>query len=149
CKCGVNQIANYQKKLSGPIMDRIDIHLTVPAVETEKLAIDAEKVNCEDSITVRKRVIKARNIQKNRFEGLANIHTNSDMKNIHLKKFANLEDKANLLLKMAINKFGLSARTYFRLIKVSRTIADLDESDHILEKHIAEALQFRVKSEYL
>jgi magnesium chelatase family protein len=78
---------------------------------------------------------------------LKGIHDNADMKNKHLKEFAKLTDGANLLLKQAVNKFNLSARTYFRLIKVSRTIADLDNSIDINESHIAEALQFRVKSD--
>ena len=147
CKCNLHQIANYQKKLSGPVMDRIDIHLTVPAVDVNKLMIDKDKYTGEKSAVIRDRVIKAREIQKNRFKGLKGIHDNADMKNKHLKEFAKLTDSANLLLKQAVNKFNLSARTYFRLIKVSRTIADLDNSENINDSHIAEALQFRVREE--
>lgn len=147
CRCNIHQIMNYQKKLSGPIMDRIDLHLNVPAVDVNKLMIDSKKApNGENSATVKSRIKKAREIQSKRFEKLDNVHSNSDMKNIHLKEFSKLTDEANLLLKQAVNKFSLSARTYFRLIKVSRTIADLDNSLDINKNHIAEALQYRIRT---
>lgn len=147
CKCSVHQIMNYQKKLSGPIMDRIDIHLNVASVDINKLMVNTERSLAEKSADIRKRVIAAREIQKNRFENIKGVYANADMKNKHLKEVAKLEDRANILLKMAVNKYNLSARTYFRLIKVGRTIADLDASDSIQEKHIAEALQYRVRTE--
>ncbi len=148
CKCGQFQILNYRKKLSGPIMDRIDIHLTVPAVDVNQLMVNKNEDNRnEKSETIKKRVVEARKIQSERFKDLEHVHSNSDMKNRHLKKFAELTDQANLLLKQAVNKFNLSARVYFRLIKVARTIADLDKSQEIKEQHIAEALQYRVKNE--
>lgn len=147
CKCTAHQIINYQKKLSGPIMDRIDLHLNVPSVDVNKLMIDQKNNPGESSAQIKERVIKARNIQTKRFAKLPHIHTNSDMKNVHLKEFAKLTDSANLLLKQAVNKYALSARTYFRLIKVSRTIADLAGSEIIADTHIAEALQYRVKSD--
>ena len=147
CKCSGYQILNYQKKMSGPIMDRIDLHLTVPAVDVNNLMIDKEKVSGEKSIEIKKRINEARKIQSERFKNLAHIHSNSDMKNSHLKEFAKLSSEANLLLKQAVNKFALSARSYFRLIKVSRTIADLDKSETIKEFHVAEALQYRVRND--
>ena len=147
CKCTAHQILNYQKKLSGPIMDRIDLHLTVPAVDVNNLMIDKEKAKGEKSIEIKNRVSEARKIQNERFKKLSHIHSNSDMKNSHLKEFANLSDGANLLLKQAVNKFALSARSYFRLIKVSRTIADLERSEAIKEMHVAEALQYRVRND--
>lgn len=147
CKCSPHQILNYQKKLSGPIMDRIDLHLTVPAVDVNNLMIDKEKAKGEKSAEIKKRVNQARKIQSERFKELKNIHSNSDMKNSHLKQFANLSDEANLLLKQAVNKFALSARSYFRLIKVSRTIADLNGSEIIKNFHVAEALQYRVRND--
>jgi len=147
CKCNVHQIMNYQKKLSGPIMDRIDLHLNVPAVDVNKLMVDHIKgAEGETSLLIKSRVTKARDIQKKRYEGIVNVHCNADMKNSHLTTFAKLSPKANLLLKQAVNKFSLSARTYFRIIKVSRTIADLAESIDINENHVAEALQFRVRT---
>ena len=136
---------NYQKKLSGPILDRIDIHLNVPSVDVNKLMIGNNSNSAEKSEVIRERVIRAREIQKKRFENTKGIYSNSDMKNKHLKEWAKLEDSANLLLKQAVNKFSLSARTYFRLIKVSRTIADLAASENIKDIHIAEALQYRVR----
>ena len=147
CRCSSFQILNYRKKLSGPIMDRIDLHLTVPAVDVNQLMVDIGEQTSEKSETIRKRVIEARKIQSERFKDLNHVHSNSDMKNIHLKEFANLTPAANLILKQAVNKFNLSARVYFRLIKVARTIADLDKNNDIKENHIAEALQYRVKSD--
>lgn len=126
-------------------MDRIDLHLTVPAVDVNNLMIDKEKASGEKSVEIKKRINEARKIQSDRFKNLNHIHSNSDMKNSHLKEFAKLSDEANLLLKQAVNKFSLSARSYFRLIKVARTIADLDKSETIKKFHVAEALQYRVK----
>ena len=148
CRCSPWQILNYRKKLSGPIMDRIDLHLTVPAVDVNHLMMGKNEINHnEKSEVIRKRVVEARKIQSERFKNLNHIHSNSDMKNSHLKEFSNLTGPANLLLKQAVNKFNLSARVYFRLIKVARTIADLEKSMEIKENHIAEALQYRVKNE--
>jgi len=147
CKCTANQILNYQKKLSGPIMDRIDLHLTVPAVDVNNLMIDKDKIKGESSIEIKKRISEARKIQSERFKNLNHVHSNADMKNSHLKEFAKLSDGANLLLKQAVNKFALSARSYFRLIKVARTIADLEKSEIIEEIQVAEALQYRVRND--
>jgi len=148
CKCTMNQILNYQKKLSGPIMDRIDLHLNVPAVDVNKLMLDNNnQIKAEKSEVIRLRVKKARSIQLKRFQDLKGVHCNADMKNRHLKSLVHLSSGANLLLKQAVNKFGLSARTYFRLIKVAQTIADLDDKQEIGESQVAEALQYRVRSE--
>jgi magnesium chelatase family protein len=146
CKCNIHQIMNYQKKLSGPIMDRIDLHLNVPSVDVNKLMIGENKNEAEKSVNIRQRVMAARDIQKKRFEKIKGVYCNSDMRNKHLKEFSKLEDSANLLLKQAVNKFSLSARTYFRLIKVARTIADLSSSENIKDIHVAEALQYRVRT---
>ena len=147
CKCSLHQIMNYQKKLSGPILDRIDLHLNVPAVEMNKLMLDSQVKNDSlKSAVIKERVKAARDIQKQRFRDIDGVHCNADMKNSHLKLFANLTPGANLLLKQAVNKFALSARTYFRLIKVTRTIADLASSNEITEAFVAEALQYRVRT---
>lgn len=147
CKCTPNSIMRYQAKLSGPLMDRIDIHLIVPSVDVEKLMdLNPElKNSVEKSVEIRNRVLLARKIQNNRF-AKEKIYTNSDMKNKHIKKYCNLDGESQLLLKQAVNAYGLSARTYFRLIKVARTIADLAGEENISSSHIAEALQYRVRS---
>jgi magnesium chelatase family protein len=147
CQCTQRQIYNYQKKLSGPIMDRIDLHLNVPSVDVEKLMLNSPVPATDCSAAIKDRVLQARLVQQERFKNLPRIHTNSDMKNSHLKQFANLTPSGNLLLKTAVNKYVLSARTYFRLIKVARTIADLSSSPVITDTHIAESLQYRIRTD--
>lgn len=147
CKCSPRMIMRYQSKLSGPLMDRIDLHLNVPAVDVEKLMQHSSKqVTGDKSKTVRERVQKARDIQNKRYKG-TDVFVNANMKNKHIKEFCKMETQAELLLKQAVNTYNLSARTYFRLIKVSRTIADLDpeQSRRILPTHVAEALQYRIR----
>jgi magnesium chelatase family protein len=143
CVCMPGQISKYQKKISGPLLDRIDIHLDVPAVEVEKLTGD---IVSEDSNTIRKRVEKARNIQKERFKG-SKILTNSEMSNSQIKQFCTISQDALDLLKMAIAQLNLSARSYHRVLKLSRTIADLENSEHIKTEHVGEALQYRAREE--
>lgn len=142
CSCLPGQVSRYQKKLSGPLLDRIDIHLEVPAVEMEKLV---DEQIPESSKDVRTRVERARKIQQNRFKN--GILTNSEMGNGDIKKFCQITEEGMNLLKMAISSLNLSARSYHRVLKLSRTIADLSESDNILTEHVAEALQYRVKDE--
>jgi len=145
CRCSPRQISYYQNKLSGPLLDRIDLHLNVPAVEVEKLMPKEKiKIKAEKSSDIRKRVIKARVIQNKRLFQ-AGFYTNAQMKNKHLKKFCHLTDEAYALLKQAVNNYSLSARTYFRLIKVSQTIADLEGVKDITTAHVAEALQYRLR----
>lgn len=152
CKCLPRQVLRYQSRLSGPLMDRIDLHINVTPVDVEKL-ISSKNIQpaTYNSQQVREQVTKAREIQQKRFKGLK-IYTNSQMKNKHIKQFCNIEKQAYLLLKQAVNTYNLSARTYFRLIKVSQTIADLSVADGersrtITNSHVAEALQYRVRSE--
>lgn len=145
CRCTPRMIMNYQSRLSGPLMDRIDLHINVPAVDVEKL-MSSKNLTNTPSKTIREQVIKARNIQNKRFKGLK-VYTNANMKNKHIKEFVDIVPEAQLLLKQAVNTYNLSARTYFRLIKVSQTIADLADSKKILPNHVAEALQYRVRSE--
>lgn len=143
CICLPGAISKYQKKVSGPLLDRIDIHLDVPAVEVEKLASDQKS---EDSKEIRRRVQQAREIQKTRFKG-SKILTNSEMSNSQIKQYCAVSEEALNLLKMAISQMNLSARSYHRVLKLSRTIADLAESTNIELNHIAESLQYRVREE--
>jgi magnesium chelatase family protein len=143
CSCLPGQIARYKKKISGPLLDRIDIHLDVPAVEVEKLT--GEELP-EDSKTIRKRVEKARDAQRKRFVG-SKIITNSEMNNVQIKEFCKITRDALELLKLAISQMNLSARSYYRVLKLSRTIADLASSEGILSEHVAEALTYRYREE--
>lgn len=143
CICMPSQIARYQKKISGPLLDRIDMHLDIPAVDVTKLTDD---IKSESSENIRKRVEKARHVQLQRFKNL-NILTNSEMNNMQIKQFCVITKEALDLLKLAIVQMNLSARAYHRILKLSRTIADLEESGNILSEHIAESLQYRTKDE--
>jgi magnesium chelatase family protein len=147
CTCSPSMILRYQKKVSGPMLDRIDIHLDVPAVKVEKLtAKDIE--NNETSKTIRERVQKARDKQTKRFIG-TNLASNSDMNSRDIKLFCQLSNDCLSLLSQAVEKLKLSARSYHRIIKLSRTIADLDNHENIIQTHIAEALQYRAKASFL
>ena len=139
CSCLPGAITRYQKRISGPILDRIDIHITVPMVRPEKLT---KEFKSESSATIQKRVQRARDIQLKRFKGLK-ITSNAEMNNKQLKQFCNLDEQSILLLKQAISKLNLSARAFHRVIKIARTIADLEGSEKIKSNHIAEALQYR------
>jgi magnesium chelatase family protein len=143
CKCGEKQIRKYRAKMSGPILDRIDLHVQVPAVEVGKLEQESRAAGeQETSVAVRERVMNARKIQGERFKD-AGIYTNSQMKNRQIKQFCRLDGDSERLLRLATEKYDLSARAYFRLIKVARTIADLEGSEDIGVSHMAEALQYR------
>jgi len=139
CTCSPNQIKKYMSKISGPIMDRIDIHITVPAVKPEELK---DKREGEPSEKIRERVIKAHEIQKKRFQN-SKIKFNSQMGRKEIKQFCKLTQEAENMLLQAVKSFGLSARSFNRILKLSRTIADLDNCDTIELKHIAEALSYR------
>lgn len=144
CTCTSNQIVKYQKKISGPLLDRIDIHLEVPRIKFEKLSKDSL---AESSNDIRKRVNKAREIQKNRFvdNPRKTVLTNSEMNQRDIKKYCELDEESKKILKQAVEQMNLSARAYFRIIRISRTIADLENEKNIKTKHIAEALQYRPK----
>lgn len=139
CTCTAWQIAKYQKKISGPLLDRIDLHLEVPRVSFNELI---NRRPAEASEVIRARVLKARMIQNQRFNK-NNIFVNSEMNNRQIKQYCRLCDKGNTVLKKAMEQLQLSARAYTRIIKVSRTIADLTGSNDIQPGHVAEALQYR------
>jgi len=141
CQCSSNQIARYRKRVSGPILDRIDLHLEVPAVQIEKLV---GKDRAESSSIIRKRVQKARDRQISRFTKKSLV-ANAEMNNRQIKEFCPLTTKCLQLLRQAANQLGLSARGYYKIIKISRTIADLADEKEISFSHIAEALQYRPK----
>ncbi|MDD3773877.1 MAG: YifB family Mg chelatase-like AAA ATPase, partial [Patescibacteria group bacterium] len=142
CKCSTADILRYQKKISGPLLDRFDIFLNLPPVETKKLL---SKIESEPSSIIKKRVVKAHRIQVKRFKETKN-YFNSEMGAKDIKKYCELNLQAQKFLKRAIQKLGLSARGFHRVIKVARTIADLAGSNKIELSHLAESLQYR-KSE--
>jgi magnesium chelatase family protein len=140
CTCGEGQIQNYLGRISGPLMDRIDIHVDVPAVSFKELQ---NKQNGETSKTIRKRVQKARERQTRRFQKYKNIHCNAHMTTRMIRNCAPLNETCNLLLEQASLQLGLSARAFSRIQKVSLTIADLADSDTILPEYVSEAIQYR------
>ena len=141
CLCSPHQISQYQKRLSGPFLDRIDLHVFCSDIPANKLS---DYALGENSKAIRQRVQKARDTQIVRFNG-AKITANSEMSNREVKKYCLLDEKSHQLLTQAVSTLGLSGRGYYRLLKVSRTIADLAESENIQVNHVAEALQYRQK----
>lgn len=139
CRCSQHQINRYQKKISGPLLDRIDIHLEVPRIDYEQLA---DRRAGEPSGAIRARVEAARAVQAARYAGTGH-QTNADMGPKEVQKYARLDDKGEQLIRMAVRQLSLSARAYHRVLKLSRTIADLASSENILAAHVAEALQYR------
>ncbi len=145
CSCTYSQVLKYQKKISGPMLDRIDIHIDVPAVKASKIVAEEEN-SAENSRKIRKRVIGARKKQEDRFLK-KKIITNSEMTNRDIKELCIIEDEAREILKQALVRLSLSARGYHKVIKIAQTIADLSGSKKIGREHILEALQYRPKME--
>ena len=141
CKCSPPIIQRYVGKISGPLMDRIDIHIDVPAVNFKELRGKGVPIG-ESSETIRAKVIKAREIQIERLSG-ENVYSNSAMSPTQIRKFCALDTESENLLERAMLKQGLSARAHDRILKVSRTIADLDASENIQPEHISEAINYR------
>jgi len=140
CICSGPQIHRYRTKLSGPLLDRIDIQVAIPALTIRELSLDMEE---ESSEAIRERGMAARTPQKERFRGRP-VHANGQMTVRMVKKHCAVNTTAKELLERAVEKFGLSARAYHRILKVSRTIADLDGNADIDESHVAEAIQYRL-----
>jgi magnesium chelatase family protein len=140
CTCSPAQIQRYLGKISGPLLDRIDIQTEVPVVKYQELS---SKSTGERSSEVRERVIRARDIQIERFKKLKNVFKNADMSSRLIRKYCELDAASQEILKMAMNRLGLSARAYDRILKVARTIADLESKENIKAEHISEAIQYR------
>jgi magnesium chelatase family protein len=140
CTCNPIQIQKYVGKISGPLLDRIDIHVEVPAVKYNELA---SKRTGDNSSVIRKRVVNARAIQAQRFAERKGLFSNADMESKEIKEYCQIDQEGADLLKMAMSKLGLSARAYDRILKVARTIADLSGSADIHTEHLSEAIQYR------
>jgi magnesium chelatase family protein len=139
CNCPIAAIQRYRSRISGPLLDRIDIHVEVPAVKYDELS---GVPTGEKSADIRKRVNDSRNVQLERFQK-ENIFSNSQMNPKQIRKYCQLDAASKDILKRAMDKMGLSARAYDRILKVSRTIADLENSANIQVNHISEAVQYR------
>lgn len=140
CTCGPGVVRKYLGRISGPLLDRIDIHIEVVPVPFDKLEAN-EQSECSEE--VRKRVVEARRIQSDRFSGYDRVHCNAQMNSSMMQKFCRLDQDCRTLLRNAMDRLGLSARAHDRILKVSRTIADMEGSDVIKPYHLAEAIQYR------
>ncbi|MEP7285711.1 MAG: ATP-binding protein [Chloroflexota bacterium] len=143
CTCSEQQVRKYQQRISGPMLDRFDIQLDVQRVDYDKLT---DNRSGETSTAIQARVEAARDFQRQRYKPLPGVLTNSDLGAGEIDEYCKMDESATLLLKAAMRKLQLSARAYHRVLKVSRTIADLVASDIILTEHVAEAVQYRSKT---
>ncbi len=140
CTCRPEEIARYRQRLSGPLLDRIDLHMEIPSLNYDQLSGTEPG---ESSAAIRQRVEKARAIQRERFAGKVGLYCNAQMTGKEIREFCKLQEDAQGLLREAVETLGLSARAYDRLLKVSRTIADLENVENILDSHLAEAIHYR------
>ena len=140
CVCTPGQIHRYLNKISGPLLDRIDIQIEITPLSFEELS---GKAPGENSYTIRERVVKARQIQEKRYAGCKGIHCNAQMTSSLMRQFAEPDAKCAEMLRAAMNRLQLSARAYDRILRVARTIADLDNSATIHTEHVAEAIGYR------
>jgi magnesium chelatase family protein len=140
CRCSPKQVENYRNRISGPLLDRIDIHVEAPAVEYKELSSEER---AESSKAISERVLQARSIQHARFAGKPKCRANAQMSHGLLKAHCRLDSEGRELLRRAMEELHLSARAYDRILKVARTIADLAGSDAIRPPHVLEAIQYR------
>ena len=140
CSCTAVQVQRYRSRLSGPLLDRIDMHVEVPPVQVQEIS---SRQPGESSKDIRDRVNHARGLQQRHFSSLMSVHSNAQMGSRQIKEFCRLNQESNTLLNNAIDRLGLSARAYHRILKIARTIADLAGSDNISSSHVAEAIQYR------
>lgn len=143
CTCSPSTIARYQKRISGPLLDRIDIHITVPRVEFDKLAGDRLG---EPSAAIRARVEKARVLQRERFKNTS-LQVNADMGPAEVRQFCELDEAGKQLMRAAMKQMNMSARAFHRILKLARTIADLAGCEKIETHHLAEAVQYRARGQ--
>jgi magnesium chelatase family protein len=140
CRCHPRQIESYRAKVSGPLLDRIDLHVEVPLIDYRQLSSETKQ---ESSATIRERVMACRRLQEHRFSSERDIRTNSEMTPKAMREFCKVGEDCASLLEQAMEQLHFSARTYDRILKVARTIADLDESIDLEAEHVLEAIQFR------
>ncbi len=139
CTCSRSQIDRYLGKISGPLLNRIDIQIEVSPVKYDDLKNESDE---EPSCEIKKRITRARDIQKNRYSN-TRILTNSELSGKYISKYCKIDKESEMILREAFERLGLSARAYGKIIKVARTIADLEENEFIECRHVAEALQYR------
>jgi len=140
CTCRPDVIARYRGRISGPLLDRIDIHLEVPSLGVGEVMEERWE---ESSEAIRARVIAARGVQQERFRAAAGVHCNAHMNTREIRRYCALTPTCKTLLQTAVESLGLSARAFDRILKVARTAADLDGSEAIAERHVAEAIHYR------
>ncbi len=145
CVCSAGEVVRYRNRISAPLMDRIDLHLEVAPVPFDELSARGEG---ESSATIRRRVLRARDVQALRFAAHECVHCNAQMSMRMVREFAPLDRACRTLMKTALQRLGLSARAYGRILKVARTIADLDGSRDIRPEHLAEAIQYRSRDRH-
>lgn len=139
CSCSAQAVQRYRGRISGPILDRIDLHIEVPAVRIKDLRSERK---AEPSSAIRERVAEASRIQLERFAG-DSIYANAQMRPKQIKKYCRLDPQGQSILEQAVQRLGLSARAYHRILKVARTVADLDHAEAIAPHHLLEAIQYR------
>jgi magnesium chelatase family protein len=140
CTCSPVQVQRYTSRLSGPLLDRIDMHIDVPPVPFKEITREQE---AESSAEIKQRVDAARKVQRSRYQKTESVYCNAQMTSKQLKNICKLDAQSQSLLQQGIERLGLSARAYYRILKIARTIADLDGKKSITSSHVGEAIQYR------